>query len=151
MSRFVAGTGVVGVLRGDRPGRTIAWRADMDALPLHEAVDAPFRSTVDSVMHACGHDGHTAIAVTVAALLAYARSVAAAHRAGAVLRTIGDSCPALVNHPEQSRRVQQCCADQLGPGSVIEGPAVLEPPARTGNLRGLAAADQGAVACAARF
>lgn len=70
----VAGTGVVGVLRGDRPGRTIAWRADMDALPLHEAVDSPFRSTTAEVMHACGHDGHTAIAVILAEVLAARRA-----------------------------------------------------------------------------
>jgi len=69
----VAGTGVIGVLRGDRPGRTIAWRADMDALPIEEAVDLPFRSATSGVMHACGHDGHTAIAVTVAEMLAAAR------------------------------------------------------------------------------
>jgi amidohydrolase len=70
----VAGTGVVGVLRGDCPGRTIAWRADMDALPLHEAVDSPFRSVTSDVMHACGHDGHTAIAVVVAEVLAARRA-----------------------------------------------------------------------------
>jgi amidohydrolase len=70
----VAGTGVVGVLRGDRPGQTIAWRADMDALPLHEEVDSPFRSTVAQVMHACGHDGHTAIAVILAEVMAARRA-----------------------------------------------------------------------------
>jgi amidohydrolase len=70
----VAGTGVVGVLRGDRPGRTIAWRADMDALPLREAVEGPFRSTVPEAMHACGHDGHTAIAVILAEVLARRRA-----------------------------------------------------------------------------
>jgi len=70
----VAGTGVVGVLRGDRPGRAIAWRADMDALPLDEAVDSPFRSTTADVMHACGHDGHTAIGVVLAEVLAARRA-----------------------------------------------------------------------------
>jgi amidohydrolase len=70
----VGGTGVVGVLHGDRPGRTIAWRADMDALPLHEAVDSPFRSTAAEVMHACGHDGHTAIGVIIAEVLAGRRA-----------------------------------------------------------------------------
>src|SRR6187549_134385 len=49
-------TGVVGVLHGDRPGRTIAWRADIDALPLTETFDAPFTSSTSGVMHACGHD-----------------------------------------------------------------------------------------------
>jgi len=60
----LAKTGVVGVLRGDRPGRTVAWRADIDALPLTETLDAPFTSGTPGVMHACGHDGHTAIAIT---------------------------------------------------------------------------------------
>src|SRR5215470_670659 len=54
----IAGTGVVGVLRGERPGKTIAWRADIDALPLTEILDAPFSSGTPGVMHACGHDGH---------------------------------------------------------------------------------------------
>ena len=70
----VGGTGVVGVLRGDRPGRTIAWRADMDALPLVEAVDVPFASASPGVMHACGHDGHTAIAIVMAEMLAARRA-----------------------------------------------------------------------------
>jgi len=70
----VAETGVVAVLRGDHPGRTIAWRADMDALPLTEAVDVPFASATAGVMHACGHDGHTAIAVEMAEILAARRA-----------------------------------------------------------------------------
>ena len=70
----VGGTGVVGVLHGDRPGRTIAWRADIDALPLTEALDAPFASGTPGVMHACGHDGHTAIAITMAEVLASRRA-----------------------------------------------------------------------------
>jgi amidohydrolase len=70
----IAGTGVVGVLRGDRPGRTIAWRADIDALPLAETLEAPFTSGTPGVMHACGHDGHTAIAITLAEILAARRA-----------------------------------------------------------------------------
>ena len=69
----IAGTGVVGILRGDKPGRTIAWRADIDALPLEEALDLPFKSTHPGVMHACGHDGHTAIALCLAEALAEGR------------------------------------------------------------------------------
>jgi amidohydrolase len=65
---------VVGVLHGDRPGRTIAWRADIDALPLTEILDAPFASGTQGVMHACGHDGHTAIAITLAEMLAARRA-----------------------------------------------------------------------------
>jgi amidohydrolase len=70
----IAKTGVVGILRGDRPGRTIAWRADIDALPLTEILDAPFKSGTPGVMHACGHDGHTAIAITAAEILAARRA-----------------------------------------------------------------------------
>jgi amidohydrolase len=74
----VAKTGVVGVLRGGRPGGTVALRADMDALPVTEMVDLPFKSTVKStyngqevgVMHACGHDSHVAMLMGVAEVLA---------------------------------------------------------------------------------
>ncbi len=66
----IAGPGVVGVLHGDKPGRTVAWRADIDALPIHEAVELPFASVNEGVMHACGHDGHTAIAITLAEIFA---------------------------------------------------------------------------------
>jgi amidohydrolase len=70
----IAKTGVVGILHGDRPGRTIAWRADIDALPLTERLEAPFTSGTPGVMHACGHDGHTAIAITLAEILAARRA-----------------------------------------------------------------------------
>jgi amidohydrolase len=63
-------TGAVFRLDGGRPGRSVLLRADVDALPLVEEVDVPWRSTVDGVMHACGHDGHTAILLGVAAALA---------------------------------------------------------------------------------
>jgi amidohydrolase len=66
-------TSVVARLRGARPGRTIAVRADMDALPIHEENDAPYRSTKPGVMHACGHDGHTSIVLGLATLLAERR------------------------------------------------------------------------------
>src|SRR6266852_7498323 len=67
-------TAVMGILHGDRPGRTIAWRADIDALPLTELLAAPFASGTPGVMHACGHDGHTAIAITMADILAARRA-----------------------------------------------------------------------------
>ena len=70
----IASTGVVGILRGDKPGKTIAWRADIDALPLTETLQAPFTSGTPGVMHACGHDGHTAIAITAAEILAARRA-----------------------------------------------------------------------------
>jgi amidohydrolase len=66
----IGGTGVVGIVRGDRPGRTIMLRADMDALPIAEEVRQPYRSQFDGVMHACGHDGHVAILLGAAALIA---------------------------------------------------------------------------------
>src|SRR5215469_8513453 len=68
----VAQTGVVGLLRGGEssPGaKTLAIRADMDALPIHEVNELDYRSSAEGKMHACGHDGHTAIALAVAALL----------------------------------------------------------------------------------
>ncbi|HEY6379546.1 MAG TPA: M20 family metallopeptidase [Candidatus Dormibacteraeota bacterium] len=62
-------TGAVAVLEGGRPGLTVLLRADIDALPVEEAVDVPFRSRTHGVMHACGHDGHAAILMAVAAAL----------------------------------------------------------------------------------
>jgi len=66
-------TGVVGVLRGARRGQTIMLRADMDALPLPEENDSAFKSVVPGAMHACGHDGHVAILLGAARLLAERR------------------------------------------------------------------------------
>jgi amidohydrolase len=69
-----ARTGVVGVLRGGRSGRVVALRADIDALPIEEANDLPFRSQTKGVMHACGHDAHTAILLGTAEVLAGLRA-----------------------------------------------------------------------------
>ena len=70
----VATTGVVGVLRGGRPGKCIALRADMDALPVTEASGEPFASESEGVMHACGHDAHTAMLLGAATSLASERA-----------------------------------------------------------------------------
>ena len=69
----VARTGVVALLRGARPGRTVLLRADMDALPIQEENDVPYRSQNPGVMHACGHDCHTAILLNAARVLAERR------------------------------------------------------------------------------
>jgi amidohydrolase len=62
----VAGTGVVATVKGGSPGRTVMLRADMDALPIHEENDVPYRSRHEGAMHACGHDCHTSILLAVA-------------------------------------------------------------------------------------
>lgn len=70
----VGKTGVVGLLQGGQPGeRTVLLRFDMDALPIDEANDVPYRSQVSGVMHACGHDAHVAIGLGVAHVLAQHR------------------------------------------------------------------------------
>ena len=79
----IAKTGVVGLLKGNLPGPTIAVRADMDALPVTEDTDLPFKSTVRTsynnqdvgVMHACGHDIHTAVQYGVASILTELKEV----------------------------------------------------------------------------
>jgi hippurate hydrolase len=69
-----ATTAVLAVLRGGRPGPTLLLRADMDALPLQEETDVPFRSESDGAMHACGHDAHVAMLAGAARLLAPRRA-----------------------------------------------------------------------------
>lgn len=67
-------TGVVGVLKGGRPGPVVAIRADMDALPIPELIEVPYKSTVPNVKHACGHDAHTAMTLGVAEIFSRMRA-----------------------------------------------------------------------------
>ena len=69
VTKGVGKTGVVGLLEGAKPGPTLLLRFDMDALPIVEETGAEYSSTNPGVMHACGHDGHTAIGLTVAKML----------------------------------------------------------------------------------
>jgi hippurate hydrolase len=72
--RGIAGTGVVGVLKGQGEGPGLGLRADMDALPMEEANDVPHRSRHAGAMHACGHDGHTTMLLGAAKYLAETRN-----------------------------------------------------------------------------
>ncbi len=65
----IAETGLVGILHGDKPGHTVMYRADIDALPIQEKQDRPYASRNEHAMHACGHDGHMAIALTLVDIL----------------------------------------------------------------------------------
>jgi amidohydrolase len=70
----VGGTGVIGRLSGGKPGKTVMIRADMDALPIQELNESPYKSQVPNVKHACGHDGHTSILLGVADVLSRMRA-----------------------------------------------------------------------------
>jgi amidohydrolase len=70
----IAETGVVAILQGERPGRTVMLRWDMDALPIQETTGVPYASVHPGLMHACGHDGHVAIGLGVANILSAHRS-----------------------------------------------------------------------------
>src|SRR5215469_10446665 len=70
----IGGTGILATLRGERPGPVTLLRADMDALPMSETADVPYKSTRGGVMHACGHDGHMAILLSAARALSQMRA-----------------------------------------------------------------------------
>ncbi len=70
----IGSTGVTGLLKGEMPGKTLMLRADMDALPIQEHNEVAYRSVTPGVMHACGHDGHMAILLTVAKALSALRT-----------------------------------------------------------------------------
>jgi amidohydrolase len=74
VSTGIAETGVVALIEGESPGPVLMLRFDMDALPIHEETGTEYASQTPGVMHACGHDGHTAVGLTVARLLLAQRS-----------------------------------------------------------------------------
>jgi hippurate hydrolase len=76
VTRGIGGTGLVGVLEGARPGRSIALRADMDALPMDEETNLDYRSVNAGVFHGCGHDGHMTMLLGAARYLAQTRDFA---------------------------------------------------------------------------
>ncbi|UJL48213.1 amidohydrolase [Virgibacillus sp. NKC19-16] len=65
----VGGNGIIATLKGGKPGKTVALRADFDALPIQDEKDVPYKSKVNGVMHACGHDGHTSTLLTLAKVM----------------------------------------------------------------------------------
>jgi amidohydrolase len=99
----VGGRGVVGTIQGAKPGKTIALRADFDALPINDEKDVPYKSKVPGVMHACGHDGHTATLLAVAKVLSENRDQLAGkvlllhqhaeeHHPGGAIAMVEDGC-----------------------------------------------------------
>ena len=72
--RTMTQTGVTALVRGQKPGPNLLWRADIDGLPLNEETGLPFASEDAGAMHACGHDGHVAVALGIAAALQQARA-----------------------------------------------------------------------------
>jgi len=69
VTRNVGGNGLLGYIKGSKPGPTVGLRADFDALPIQDEKDVPYKSKVSGVMHACGHDGHTAMLLITAKIL----------------------------------------------------------------------------------
>src|SRR5699024_4919984 len=65
----VGGNGIIAKLAGAKPGKTVALRADFDALPIQDEKEVPYKSKIDGVMHACGHDGHTAALLGLAKVM----------------------------------------------------------------------------------
>lgn len=132
----LAGHGVLGVLQGVRPGRAVAWRADMDALPIAEKVKLPWRSQVDGVMHACGHDFHLAIALSAARLLSQLKE----RLAGSYVfifqpaeegPPVGDSgakgmvAAGVLDHPKVAAVCALHVAPNLDVGHIRYGPGVV--------------------------
>ena len=107
----IAKTGVVGMLEGGKPGPVVLIRFDMDALPVTEETGAPYASTNPGKMHACGHDGHTAIGLTVAKMLHAHRD----HLAGTVK---------FVFQPAE----EGTCGEEIGGNEMMIREGVLDNP-----------------------
>lgn len=103
----MCGTGVIGMLRGDQPGKTLMMRADIDALPILEETGLEHASTVPGKMHACGHDGHTAMMLVAAKILSEQRG-----------KLKGD-----IKFVFQPNEELGCAADMVKAG-VLQNPAV---------------------------
>ncbi|MGO9580655.1 MAG: M20 metallopeptidase family protein [Desulfobaccales bacterium] len=132
----IAGHGVLGVLKGGRPGRAVAWRADMDALPIAEKVQLPWRSKLDGVMHACGHDFHLAIALGAARLLSSLQDQLAGHyvfifQPAEEGPPVGDSgakgmvAAGVLDHPKVAAVCALHVAPNLDVGHIRYGPGVV--------------------------
>jgi amidohydrolase len=141
-------TGVVGILRGAAPAagaRTVLLRADMDALPIEEQSDAPYRSQTPGVMHACGHDGHVAILLTVASVLAEHRDQVpgtlifvfqpAEERAGGAVAMIQDG--ALDPRPDYTLGLHLWTPFPAGSVGVKPGPIFASADGFTMRVRGV--------------
>ncbi len=120
--------GIVATIKGARPGKRIAVRADMDALPMQEEKDVPYKSKIDGVMHSCGHDAHTAMLLGAANVLAQLKD----QLAGEVLlcfqsaEEIGLGAKEILEHLDQIGGVDQVIALHIW-GSIPEGEIMLIP------------------------
>jgi len=121
----IADTGVLGIIRGGRPGKTVAFRADMDALPIQEETNLPYASEVPGVMHACGHDTHVTILLGAARLLAARRESLqgnvklffqpAEETVGGAKRMIAEGC---MENPHVDAVFYSHCAAQFPAGAI---------------------------------
>lgn len=140
----VGKTGVMTTIAGGRPGKTVLLRADMDALPIHEENDVPYRSKTDGKMHACGHDCHTSILLAVTKqLLATAPGLPgnvrlcfqpAEERGGGALAMIADG--ALEPRPDAAFGLHVWQDLDLGQIGVTEGPWMAAVDEFTVTIRG---------------
>jgi amidohydrolase len=109
--RLLATTGVVGLLKGNRPGPTVLLRADMDALPLQEMNSVPYKSIFDGKAHACGHDAHVAMLLVAAKVLVNRR-----HQIGGNIK--------FVFQPNEETVAPKSGAVEMIKAGVLEEPAV---------------------------